>query len=158
MQLRATRSTEAWQWPGGNMDHGEPPWECALRECPEETGIVIEGERKLLGTQFVVHRGEAWPANHIGFLLDSGTLTDGQIAAIVLDPEEHSEVRALDAGVGGGHESVELRPPARDRRGSPYRHGGLHGGLTRRPADPPTRRPAIRRSAGQFRELPKRSR
>lgn len=47
----------------------------------------------LLGTQFVAHRGEAWPVNHIGFLFDGGTLTDGQIAAIVLDPEEHSEVR-----------------------------------------------------------------
>ncbi|MDD9380621.1 NUDIX domain-containing protein [Streptomyces sp. ZAF1911] len=93
VQLRATYSTEIWQWPGGNMDHGETPWECALRECLEETGIAFEGERRLLGTQFIADRGEAWPANHIGFLFDGGTLTDEQIAAIVLDPEEHSEVR-----------------------------------------------------------------
>ncbi|WP_308344447.1 NUDIX domain-containing protein [Streptomyces sp. ISL-94] len=35
VQLRATNSTEVWQWPGGNMDPGETPWECAVRECLE---------------------------------------------------------------------------------------------------------------------------
>ncbi|MEV7724928.1 NUDIX domain-containing protein [Streptomyces sp. NPDC087917] len=92
VQLRAVYTDEAWQWPGGNMDPGETPWQCAVRECLEETGLVFEGEPKLLGTQFVGHRGEAWPANHIGFIFDGGTLTDAQIAAFVLDPEEHDAV------------------------------------------------------------------
>ncbi|MEU9857262.1 NUDIX hydrolase [Streptomyces sp. NPDC047974] len=92
VQLRSTLKAEIWQWPGGNMDLGETPWECALRECREETGIVFEGEKKLLGTQFLTH-GDGWPVNHIGFIFDGETLTDEQINAIVLDPEEHTEVR-----------------------------------------------------------------
>ncbi|MEU5915339.1 NUDIX domain-containing protein [Streptomyces sp. NPDC047141] len=93
LQLRATYKTEPWQWPGGNMDPGETPWETAVRECHEETGLVFTGEPRLLATHFVTDRGEDWPANHIGFIFDGGELTDAQIAAVVLDPEEHSEYR-----------------------------------------------------------------
>lgn len=93
VQLRATYSAEAWQWPGGNMDPGETPWQCAVRECLEETGMVFEGEPKLLGTHFIGHQGDAWPANHIGFIFDGGTLTDEQIDSFVLDPVEHTEVQ-----------------------------------------------------------------
>lgn len=93
VQLRATYTHEPWQWPGGNMDPGETPWQCAVRECLEETGMVFGGEPKLLGMHFTGHQGEAWPSNHIGFVFDGGTLTDAQIGAFVLDPAEHSEVR-----------------------------------------------------------------
>lgn len=75
------------------MDPGETPWETAVRECHEETGLVFTGEPRLLAAHFVTHRGEDWPANHIGFIFDGGELTDEQIAAVVLDPEEHSEYR-----------------------------------------------------------------
>ncbi|MFB6840989.1 NUDIX domain-containing protein [Streptomyces sp. NPDC056361] len=97
-QLRASDRTERWQWPGGNMDPGETPWETAVRECREETGMTFTGEPRLLGTHFVTDRGEDWPANHIGFVFDGGELTDEQIAAVVLDPGEHSEysLRTLD--------------------------------------------------------------
>ncbi|MFJ8660049.1 NUDIX domain-containing protein [Streptomyces sp. NPDC093795] len=97
-QLRASYRTELWQWPGGNMDPGETPWQTAVRECHEETGLTFTGEPRLLGTHFVTDRGEEWPANHIGFIFDGGELTDEQIAAVVLDPEEHSEysLRTLD--------------------------------------------------------------
>ncbi|MEU4062406.1 NUDIX hydrolase [Streptomyces wedmorensis] len=90
-QLRASDRTARWQWPGGNMDPGETPWETAVRECREETGMTFTGEPRLLGTHFVTDRGEDWPANHIGFIFDGGELTDEQIAAVVLDPGEHSE-------------------------------------------------------------------
>ncbi|MET9931675.1 MULTISPECIES: NUDIX hydrolase [unclassified Streptomyces] len=90
-QMRATYHSGTWQWPGGNMDPGETPWETAVRECHEETGIVFTGEPRLLGTHFTTDRGDDWPANHIGFVFDGGELTDEQIAAVVLDPEEHSE-------------------------------------------------------------------
>ncbi|MFE7414567.1 NUDIX domain-containing protein [Streptomyces laurentii] len=93
LQLRATWQPELWQWPGGNMDPGETPWETAVRECREETGLVFEGRTRLLATHFTSHRAEQWPANHIGFIFDGGELTDAQIAAVVLDPEEHTEYR-----------------------------------------------------------------
>ncbi|KOU38527.1 NUDIX domain-containing protein [Streptomyces sp. NPDC054949] len=92
VQLRATYATETWQWPGGNMDPGETPWQCAVRECLEETGMAFEGEPRLLAAHFISHQGATWPANHIGFVFDGGTLTDEQIGAFVLDPSEHTEV------------------------------------------------------------------
>ncbi|WP_330261569.1 NUDIX domain-containing protein [Streptomyces sp. NBC_00539] len=93
VQLRATYGAEVWQWPGGNMDRWESPWECAVRECLEETGIIFEGEQKLLASHFIGHRGREWPANRIGFCFDGGTLCDEQIESIVLDPREHTEVQ-----------------------------------------------------------------
>ncbi|MEV8530442.1 NUDIX domain-containing protein [Streptomyces sp. NPDC051211] len=107
VQLRATYSTEAWQFPGGNMDHGETPWETAVRECEEETGIVFSGEPKLLGVHFLTPRGEDWHTNHIGFIFDGGTLDQEQIAGIVLDPGEHSEFRVLPV-----EEWVKVMTPA----------------------------------------------
>ncbi|MFJ6938530.1 NUDIX domain-containing protein [Streptomyces sp. NPDC101132] len=92
VQLRAVYNEGQWQWPGGNMDPGETPWECAVRECLEETGIVFEGAPVLRGVTFGGPDGD-WPANKIGFVFDGGSLTDGQLDAIVLDPSEHSEFR-----------------------------------------------------------------
>ncbi|MFG2334899.1 NUDIX domain-containing protein [Streptomyces sp. NPDC048604] len=92
-QLRSVYGSEAWQWPGGNMDPGETPWQTAVRECREETGIEFPGEPRLLGAHFLEPCGEDWPVNHIGFIFDGGTLTDEQIAGVVLDPEEHAEYR-----------------------------------------------------------------
>ena len=37
---RIDNSDEAWQMPQGGMDEGEEPWETALRELEEETGIA----------------------------------------------------------------------------------------------------------------------
>lgn len=36
---RIDRTDEAWQMPQGGIDEGEEPWETALRELQEETGI-----------------------------------------------------------------------------------------------------------------------
>ncbi|MCB5169826.1 NUDIX hydrolase [Streptomyces bambusae] len=93
VQLRAAYRTEPWQWPGGNMDPGETPWQTAVRECREETGIAFRGEPRLLGFHFLAPRGEEWPSNHMGVIFDGGILTDEEIAGIVLDPAEHSELR-----------------------------------------------------------------
>ncbi|WP_369380450.1 NUDIX domain-containing protein [Streptomyces sp. cg36] len=94
VQLRAVRSSETWQWPGGNMESGETPWQCALRECREETGIDFTGQQRLLAVHFLPPDDE-WPVNHIGFIFDGGTLTDEQVDGIELDPGEHSELRVL---------------------------------------------------------------
>ena len=36
---RIDNTDEAWQMPQGGIDHGEEPWDTALRELEEETGI-----------------------------------------------------------------------------------------------------------------------
>ncbi|GGT29680.1 NUDIX domain-containing protein [Streptomyces purpureus] len=92
-QLKARYGTERWQWPGGNMDPGETLWQTAVRECREETGIVFDGEPRLLGAHFNAPAGDDWPATHVGFIFDGGTLTDAQLDRVVLDPEEHTEYR-----------------------------------------------------------------
>ncbi|MEU2393885.1 NUDIX hydrolase [Streptomyces sp. NPDC007369] len=95
VQLRAVYSrSHPWQWPGGCMEKGERPWETALRECREETGIVYGGPPRLLTTVFGLP-GRKWPHSSIGFVFDGGRLTDGQIRRIALDPAEHDDVRAL---------------------------------------------------------------
>ncbi|MEU3607121.1 NUDIX hydrolase [Streptomyces sp. NPDC035033] len=117
LQLRAARGEDVWQWPGGNMDPGESPWETAVRECREETGLVFTGEPRLLGTHFTGDRGAHWPANHIGFIFDGGELTDEQIAAVVLDPAEHTAyaLRTLDEWRREMHPAEFARLAAVDR-------------------------------------------
>jgi putative (di)nucleoside polyphosphate hydrolase len=39
---RIDNPTDAWQMPQGGLDDGEEPWEGALRELGEETGIPAE--------------------------------------------------------------------------------------------------------------------
>lgn len=97
IQLRAARNPELWQWPGGNMDPGETPWQCALRECVEETGLHITVEPRLLAVHFLPPLGQ-WTTHKIGFIFDGGRLAQQQISSIVLDPDEHTEVavKSLD--------------------------------------------------------------
>jgi 8-oxo-dGTP diphosphatase len=44
LMLRRTTEPNRGRWvaPGGKIDHGESPVECAVREMREETGLVIE--------------------------------------------------------------------------------------------------------------------
>jgi len=44
-----------WDLPGGVLDSGEPPWECARRETREEVGLEV-GELELTGVYFVASR------------------------------------------------------------------------------------------------------
>jgi 8-oxo-dGTP pyrophosphatase MutT (NUDIX family) len=92
--LRSSIDPGLWQWPGGNTDKGETPWETAVRECREETGLGFTGEPRLLTAAFAPVGG-GWPLCRVGFVFDGGTLTDDQLDAIVLDPAEHSEWRVL---------------------------------------------------------------
>ncbi|MFD4764177.1 GNAT family N-acetyltransferase [Streptomyces sp. NPDC058439] len=95
LQLRAIDSqTHPWQWPGGTTDPGERPWQTALRECHEETGIVFPGEPRLLASVFGLP-GRQWPFSTAGCVFDGGRLTAEQIKTITLDPAEHDEVRVL---------------------------------------------------------------
>ncbi|WP_351237634.1 NUDIX hydrolase [Streptomyces sp. NPDC002133] len=94
--LRSPNRGEVWQLPGGVMDAGETPWETAVRETREETGIVLTGARPLLLTHFATI-DKAWTVPRIGFIFDGGTLTPNQLGAIALDADEHDgwDVRTL---------------------------------------------------------------
>ncbi|GGU29736.1 NUDIX domain-containing protein [Streptomyces violascens] len=95
VHLRSVYSAvHPWQWPGGITEAGERPWETAVRECAEETGMVLPGPPRLLAAVFGLP-GAEWPYATAGFVFDGGRLTAQQIEAIVLAPDEHSEVRAL---------------------------------------------------------------
>ncbi|WEH43426.1 GNAT family N-acetyltransferase [Streptomyces sp. AM 2-1-1] len=96
LQLHAVySSTHPWQVPGGTMDPGERPWGTAVRECLEETGIVVEGPpRRLLAAVYGLP-GAQWPYSTFGCIFDGGRLTRRQIDALVLDPAEHDEARVL---------------------------------------------------------------
>ncbi|MGP4113460.1 NUDIX domain-containing protein [Streptomyces sp. 4N509B] len=89
-QLRSSINPGLWQIPGGHMDPGETPWETAVRECREETGLAVDGPRPLLLTHFVAPRAD-WPHSRIGLVFDGGILTAATLGRIVLDPAEHSE-------------------------------------------------------------------
>ncbi|MGI5359721.1 NUDIX domain-containing protein [Streptomyces sp. CA-252508] len=95
LHLRAVySSTHPWQWPGGTTEAGERPWRTAVRECEEETGIVVSGPPRLLAAVFGLP-GAPWPYATAGYVFDGGRLTDQQIKEIRLAPEEHDEYRVL---------------------------------------------------------------
>ncbi|MFB7512304.1 NUDIX domain-containing protein [Streptomyces sp. NPDC056144] len=95
VQLHAVYSAEhPWQFPGGTAEPGERPWETAVRETEEETGLLVPGPPRLLAAVFGLP-GARWPLASAGFVFDGGRLTDRQIASIMLAPEEHDDVRAL---------------------------------------------------------------
>lgn len=39
--LHLHKRLQKWMQPGGHVDPGEPPWEAALRESREETGLAV---------------------------------------------------------------------------------------------------------------------
>ncbi|MFB7340189.1 NUDIX domain-containing protein [Streptomyces hydrogenans] len=95
VQLHSVYSPEhPWQWPGGTSDAGERPWETAVRETFEETGLVVSGPPRLLAAVFSLP-GTGWPVATSGLVFDGGRLTARQLAEITLAPDEHDEVRVL---------------------------------------------------------------
>lgn len=95
LQLHSVYSpSHPWQLVGGTMDPGERPWETAMRECHEETGLTPTGPPRLLATVYGLPGG-GWPYSTIGMVFDGGRLTATQIRSITLDPQEHDEVRVL---------------------------------------------------------------
>jgi 8-oxo-dGTP pyrophosphatase MutT (NUDIX family) len=95
LQLHSVYSpAHPWQLVGGTMDKGERPWETAVREGREETGLTVPGPPRLLATVYGLP-GAEWPYSTIGMVFDGGRLTAAQIRGITLDPQEHDEVRVL---------------------------------------------------------------
>lgn len=106
LQLHSVYSpAHPWQLVGGTMDKGERPWETAVRECREETGLTVSGPPRLLATVYGLP-GAEWPYSTIGMVFDGGRLTAAQIRGITLNPQEHDEVRVLPLAQWGA-----LMPP-----------------------------------------------
>ncbi|MEU6231886.1 NUDIX hydrolase [Kitasatospora sp. NPDC047058] len=95
---------EHWQFPGGTIDLGEGPAECAARELTEETGLVRPAG-DLLAISWTHPSGELdHPAEH--FLFDFGTVPDG--TPVTVPAGELDDFRwAAD------EEALELLGPAR---------------------------------------------
>ncbi|MEU6346473.1 NUDIX hydrolase [Streptomyces sp. NPDC046977] len=95
VQLHCVYSaTHPWQMAGGTMEPGERPWQTAVRECHEETGITVTGPPRLLAAVYGLP-GADWPYSTMGFIFDGGCLTDAQVQGIILDVDEHDEARVL---------------------------------------------------------------
>ncbi|MET9534138.1 MULTISPECIES: NUDIX hydrolase [unclassified Streptomyces] len=92
VQLLSVHGKQGWQFPGGNTDLDETPWQTAVREYHEETGLTFRGKQRLLLSHFLP-RGESWPLAKVGFVFDGGILTDEQLESIRLDASEHRELR-----------------------------------------------------------------
>ncbi|WP_433247630.1 NUDIX domain-containing protein [Actinomadura nitritigenes] len=91
LALRSAYGVEAWQFPGGNVEHGDAtPFATAVRECREETGIEFAGPPALLLTHFIPPQ-RGWPCAKIGFVFDGGELTASELGRIVLDSSEHTD-------------------------------------------------------------------
>ena len=115
--MRSAINPDVWNFPGGNVEHGESPFATALREAQEELGLDLAAEnpgviarRRLVA---VVHEqaGTEYPVPVCGYVFDGGVLTEGQQARIRLDADEHTEWRFETV-----HDWYALMPLPRYRR------------------------------------------
>ncbi|MFE4515144.1 NUDIX domain-containing protein [Kitasatospora sp. NPDC056783] len=115
--MRSALDPGVWNFPGGNVEHGETPFATALREAEEELGLDLAAEnpeavarRRLVA---VVHEqaGGRSPVPACGYVFDGGVLTEEQQARIRLDPAEHTEWRFESA-----HDWRSLMTPDRYQR------------------------------------------
>nr|WP_223244816.1 NUDIX hydrolase [Streptomyces sp. CBMA156] len=97
--LRSAIDPGVWNFPGGNVEHGETPFTTALRETQEELGLDLATENPHVITRrrlvAVVHEqaGTGQPVPACGHVFDGGVLTPEQQSRIRLDPAEHTEWR-----------------------------------------------------------------
>ncbi|MFB7667601.1 NUDIX domain-containing protein [Kitasatospora sp. NPDC056138] len=114
--MRSTIDPTVWNMPGGNVEHGESPFDAALRETREELGLDLAAEnpqvlRRRLVAAIHTQADADCPVPVAGYVFDGGTLTAEQQSRIRLDPAEHTEFRFETA-----HDWRSRMTPARYQR------------------------------------------
>ena len=104
-----------WTIPGGVMEaDGESPWQACQREVREECGLTVLTGR-LACMDF--RRPRPGRPGGIRYLFDCGRLDDAELSEIVLQPEEISEFRLVQAGQGAhAAQRSDQAPGARRQR------------------------------------------
>jgi 8-oxo-dGTP diphosphatase len=101
-------TTETWDIPGGGVEEDESPRAAARREVAEELGLDREPGR-LLAVDYVARRGAR--TEGVMYVFDGGRLTDDDIAAIRLPPDELASFAFVDEA-----RAAELLRPRLARR------------------------------------------
>ncbi len=97
--MRSAVNPDVWNFPGGNVEHGESPFAAALRETQEELDLDLAVEnpeviaRRRLVAVIHTQADAEYPVPVCGYVFDGGTLTDEQQTRIRLDAAEHTEWR-----------------------------------------------------------------
>ncbi|MBW0090253.1 NUDIX hydrolase [Pseudonocardia sp. KRD-184] len=81
-----------WEIPGGEVEKGERPSEACARELKEELGLDLP-----VGRLLVVDWAPLVREERVRFVFDGGVLTDEQLDAVELAPDELSSWAFLPA-------------------------------------------------------------
>ncbi|MEU0520859.1 NUDIX hydrolase [Streptosporangium sp. NPDC006007] len=92
--VRPTYKDDGWEFPGGAVDDGETPWEGAVREIKEELGIAPLASPALLCADWM--RPHDDEPGGFRLVFDGGVMTQRELEAIQLPPEELSEWKLVD--------------------------------------------------------------
>jgi 8-oxo-dGTP diphosphatase len=91
LTLHARHAKEhEWRFPGGKLDLGETPIQCAIRELYEEIDIAPLTEPKYLGYKFIEVEGQTW----LGYVFQVDRYA-GEPRN--MEPGKHDEMRWLTA-------------------------------------------------------------
>jgi 8-oxo-dGTP diphosphatase len=97
-----------WEIPGGGMEPGETPRECAVREALEELGISLSAGRLLL-TSYSPLRAEV-PVPHCHFIFDAQVPAGLDPSTIRLGPNEIKAYRFMTPSEAAGLCGPRLGP------------------------------------------------
>lgn len=81
-----------WEIPGGEVEKGESPTEACARELQEELGLDLP-----VGRLLVVDWAPLVREERVRFVFDGGVLTDEQLDAVELAPDELASWACLPA-------------------------------------------------------------